>query len=386
MGSRSGIRIAQSCAADPATAVAELQAGLAQPNTTLVLFFCSNEYDREVLAAEIKRRFAGLDVVGCTTAGEIGPAGCREHSISGVSFTTGACTAVTGHLEPLRQFEMAAGRAFAQGLLSKLQAGAAAAEARNSFAFLLIDGLSMREELVAHALQDALGEIPLVGGSAADGMSFGATYVYADGRFFDDAAVLVLASTVLPVRTFQTQHFVPTDERLVVTDADPAQRVVREINGLPAADEYARILGVAVSELDPVHFAASPVVVLIDGANYVRSPQKVNADGSMTFFCAMESGIVLRVANGVDLVTNLKRKLAEVSAEIGPPQLVLACDCTLRKLEIDESGLNEAVSGILRANQAVGFNTYGEQFCGVHVNQTLTGIALGSAPEDASGA
>jgi hypothetical protein len=26
----------------------------------------------------------------------------------------------------------------------------------------------------------------------------------------------------------------------------------------------------------------------------------------------------------------------------------------------------------------VGFNTYGEQFCGVHVNQTLTGIALGS--------
>ena len=36
------------------------------------------------------------------------------------------------------------------------------------------------------------------------------------------------------------------------------------------------------------------------------------------------------------------------------------------------------MSDILRRNNAVGFNTYGEQFCGVHVNQTLTAVALGS--------
>ena len=59
-------------------------------------------------------------------------------------------------------------------------------------------------------------------------------------------------------------------------------------------------------------------------------------------------------------------------------QLVLTCDCILRKLEIVESGLADRVGDILRRNNAVGFNTYGEQFCGVHVNQTLTGIALGS--------
>ena len=32
---------------------------------------------------------------------------------------------------------------------------------------------------------------------------------------------------------------------------------------------------------------------------------------------------------------------------------------------------------MLRRNNALGFNTYGEQFCGVHVNQTLTAVALG---------
>ena len=56
---------------------------------------------------------------------------------------------------------------------------------------------------------------------------------------------------------------------------------------------------------------------------------------------------------------------------------MLAFDCILRRLEITQDGLKEKVSDVLRRNNTVGFSTYGEQFCGVHVNQTLTGIALG---------
>jgi len=386
MDTGSGIRIAQSCAAHPREAVEELFAGVAQPDMSLVIFFCSNEYDRDVLSAAMGRLFAGVQVVGCTTAGEIGPAGCRERSIAGVSFAADACTAVTGRIERLGQFEIARGQVFAQDLLRGLESSAPGADRQNSFAFLLVDGLSVREELLAYSLQDALGEIPVVGGSAGDGLSFGSTHIYSDGRFTSDSAVLALVSTPLPFKTFKTQHFVPTDERLVVTEADSSQRIVKEINGLPAAEEYARMLGVSASDLDPIHFAASPVVVLIDGANYVRSIQKANPDGTLTFFCAIEEGVVLRVATGVDLVANLEKALSQVRAEIGPPQLVLACDCILRKLEIDHSGLDARVSDIFRRNNAVGFNTYGEQFCGVHVNQTLTGIAFGSGPRRAGDA
>ena len=53
MSGEQTIRIAQSCAQDPRKAVEELHAGLAQPDATLVIFFCSSEYDREVLAAEM---------------------------------------------------------------------------------------------------------------------------------------------------------------------------------------------------------------------------------------------------------------------------------------------------------------------------------------------
>jgi hypothetical protein len=278
----------------------------------------------------------------------------------------------------LQQFKIATGQALVQELLQRLESHAPQAETDHSFALLLIDGLSMREEVVTRALQSALGKLPLVGGSAGDGVKFDSTHVYFEGRFHSDSAILIVAATRLPFKLFKTQHFVATSERLVVTEADTALRIVKEINGLPAAQEYARILGIDASDLAPKRFATWPVVVLIDGTNYVRSIQKVNPDGSLTFFCAIENGLVLRVARGVDLVENLEQAFTQIRAEIGPPQLVLGCDCILRKLEIFQSSLTDRVGEVFLRNNTIGFNTYGEQFHGVHVNQTLVGIAIGT--------
>ena len=165
---------------------------------------------------------------------------------------------------------------------------------------------------------------------------------------------------------------------MVVTDADAERRLVKEINGLPAAQEYARVLGLDAGGLDPMRFATSPVVVLIDGTTYVRSIQKANPDGSLTFFCAIENGVVLRSAKGVDLLKNLEEAFSKIRAEIGPPQLVLGCDCVLRKLEILQSPQKDRVVEVFQKNNTIGFNTYGEQFNGVHINQTLVGIAIGT--------
>lgn len=359
-------------------AVRELHAGIGRPDTGLVVFFCSSAYDLDALAEEMRELFAGVLVVGCTTAGEIGPAGYRERSVSAVSFPSGACAAVAGRVADLQHFEITQGHAFARTLLSQLEAQTPDAAPENTFAFLLIDGLSIREEPVARAFQNALGNIPLVGGSAGDDLKFERTHVYYDGAFHSDSAVLVLLTTPLPFRIFKTQHFVSEEERLVVTEADAAHRIVREINGLPAAEEYARLVGVDVEDLSPMRFASSPVVVVIDGTDYVRSIQKVGPDGSLTFYCAIDEGLVLRVARCMDLVENLEHTLAEVEEEIGPPQAILACDCILRNLEVSQKGVKGMVGELLQRRNAIGFSTYGEQFRGVHVNQTLTGIAIGS--------
>lgn len=371
------ILTAQSCASEPRQAVAEFHAGVAQPEMAVVVFFCSSHYDREILAEEMNRQFPGVQVVGCTTAGEIGPLGYRERSLVGASFPAATCTAVSGHLDQLQQFEIKQGLALAQAMLGQLENAAPAVNPDNTFAFLLIDGLSRREEPVAHALQNALGDIHLFGGSAGDDLHLEHTWVFHDGAFHSDSAMLLLVSTELPFRIFKTQHFVSESERLVVTSADASRRLVKEINCLPAAAEYARIVGTTADALDPTRFASRPVVVVIDGTDYVRSIQKANPDGSLTFYCAIEEGLVLRVVRGVDLLGNLQHTFAELHAEIGPPQFVFACDCILRNLEVTQAGVKDAVAQIFRDNNAIGFSTYGEQFHGVHVNQTLTGIAIG---------
>src|SRR5574343_301091 len=309
-------RISHSCAADARQAAREFHAGVVQPDMSMVVFFCSSDYDLAALADELNQLFGSVPVIGCTTAGEIGAAGYRARSLSGVSFGAGAGAAVAGCLPDLAHFDVGRGQAFVRDLLHRLD------------------------------------EQPVKGSRAF---------------------------ALLPIRIFKAQHCVSESERLVVTEADAEQRVVKEINGLPAAEEYARVLGVAVDDLTPDHFAATPVVVVLDGTDYVRSIQKANPDGTLTFYCVIEEGIVLRVARGGDIYANLEQTFANLREEIGPPALTFGCDCILRNLEITQKQLKEPVGDLFRRNNTVGFSTYGEQYGGVHVNQTFTGIAIGSA-------
>jgi hypothetical protein len=380
MNKGNAIRRAQSCATDARQAAREFHAAVAQPDMAFVLFFCSSDYDLDALGAEMNVLFAGTQViVGCTTAGEIGPAGYRDRTISGASFPAEAFTAVSGCLDKLQQFAMPRAEVLAQDLLRRLEDLEPDAAPDNSFGLLLIDGLSEREEAVTGALHHSLGEVPLLGGSAGDGLNFGSTHVYFDGAFREENAVLLLVSTSLPFTLFKTQHFVPTDDRVVVTEADAEHRIVNELDGWPAADAYARLVGGDVSSLDPMRFSAHPVAVLIDGTNYVRSIQKANPDGSLTFFCAIEEGLVLRSAVGVNLIENLKEAFAAIHATLGKPQLVVGFDCVLRKLELVKLGQVGRVEEVLDDNNVIGFNSYGEQYRGVHVNQTFVGIAIGEA-------
>ncbi len=378
MNDTARIRRAQTRVPNAREAVRAFHAGVVQDDMALVVFFCASSYDLEAIADEMRRCFAGVQVVGCTSTGEIGPEGYLEHSLTGASFGARDFTAVSGCLTHLHDFDDGAGQALARHLQGRLDGATGSKGAANRFALQLIDGLSVREEAVTRAIQSALGVTPLVGGSAADGADLGRTLVYADGQFHSDAAVLTLVATPLPFRLFDTHHFQPTDERLVVTSADPARRVVREINGLPAAQEYARLLGVPLADLTPRHFAGSPVMVIIGGASYIRSIRKANPDGSLTFFCAIENGLILRIGRSLDLHANLQLALARVRSEIGPPQLVLGCDCVLRRVEILQRPDKDAITAALQDSNIIGFNTYGEQFRGVHLNQTLAAIAIGA--------
>jgi hypothetical protein len=233
------------------------------------------------------------------------------------------------------------------------------------------------EEQVVAILANAVEDVPIVGGSAGDDLRFEESYVYADGAFISDAALFALFITTLPFATIKTQHFTASEQRLVITKANPETRVVEEINGRLAAEEYARMVGIEVGELTPMVFSTYPVMLRLGGEYYVRSIQKVNEDGSLTFFCAIDEGLVLRVAQGENLVDNLDNAFKQVRMTIHEIKLTIGFDCILRRLEVMNKGLEDEVGQIMIQNNVIGFSTYGEQFSAVHVNQTFTGIALG---------
>ena len=375
--SHGSIRRGYSLSRDPAEAVRELHEGIAQPEMGLAVFFCSASYDLDVLAAELGRRFAGVEIIGCTTAGEITPVGYRDGAITGFSIAAADCCAVTARIDGLSGFRISSGQTMADALIARLARRGAGAQLPHSFAMLLIDGMSANQETVLSAIHGRMDGIPIVGGSAGDDLRLQRTHVYHQGRFHTDAAVLTLVRLRQPVKIFHSQHFYSTDTRLVVTQADPERRIVSEINAEPAALEYARIIGIDVSELTPAVFAERPVMVKAGGEFYVRSIQRANKDGSLTFFCAIDEGVVLRLARHEDIVLQMRALFATIHADIGPPELVIGFDCVLRNLEVERRQLRQVAGRLLTENNVVGFSSYGEQFAGMHVNQTFTGVAIG---------
>ncbi len=379
MNDNTSIRAAHSCAENTQDAVREFHRAVYQDNMALVVFFCSAAYDTDALAEEMNRLFRGVQVVGCTTAGEIGPAGYRDFSLSGVSFSSTDFTAVSGCIENLQAFETVRGHALVDSLQRELdnRLFPQATGNLNCVALQLIDGLSRREESVSRVLQSALGRTPLVGGSAADGMNMKKSRVYSGGRFHDDASVLILLASRVPCTVFRTHHLEPMHDRMVVTEADPARRAVLELNGRPAAEELSRVLGRSLEDTDLWHMLDRTIIMLINGESYVRALNAINPDHSLTFFCAIEKGTVLRIARGTGFLPKLEQLFADLRAKIGPPQRVIGFDCSHRKLAVMRSPEREKITGLMLDNCTTGFCTYGEQYRGLHMNQTFVGVAFG---------
>jgi len=371
---------AQSCAEDALTAVEEFYRGVYQPDLAVVIFFCSSLYDLDVLSREINRLFSGVKVIGCTASGTYGTHGFRARSLSGIGFSRSVCVAEVCGFENLQSFDAFAAQQQVQHLRQSLEAQAPWVQSINTFALQLIDGLSIREETVTRTIQNALGAVFMTGGSAGDDLRFRQSLVFFDGAFHPDCAALALIATRLPFYQFMTQHFSPLDERMVVTRADTEQRIVHEINALPAAEEYARCAGVTGARLDAGLFACLPVVVKVGNHHYVRSIQQVLPDGGLRFYCAIEEGMVLRLARNGDLVENLAQLFATIESKIGSPLLVIGSDCVLRRQEIEQNQLTTAVDKLCSEHRLYGFASYGEQYRGVHLNQTFSGIAFGHPP------
>jgi hypothetical protein len=103
----------------------------------------------------------------------------------------------------------------------------------------------------------------------------------------------------------------------------------------------------------------------------------MNEDGSLSFFCAIDEGMVLTAAQPRNPIGAMHELFAETEQAIGEAALYIGFECVLRKLGAEQHQFAREMSELYRAHRVVGFHTYGEQYRAMHVNQTLTGIAIG---------
>ncbi|MCW2271479.1 FIST N domain protein [compost metagenome] len=355
----------------------ELASQLLHPHLGFVLFFCSASYDLPSLAQALQQSFGGIRLAGCTSAGEITPQGYSRGCVTALGFDHRQFSIAAERIDAMEQFSLFQAQAMVERLVTGCRSNSLAPIKGHSFALTLLDGLSSREETVLAALSAALGDIPHFGGSAGDDNQLSHTHVYFEGAFHSGAAVVLLVNTGLDFEVFTTHHLEPRGEKLVVTRADRQLRRVHELNAEPAAEEYARLIGIPVSELDHRIFAAHPLAVRLNQRYYVRAIQQVHDDLSLSFYCAVENGIVLTAMRPGPMLANLHNLFDGLQQRLGPLLVTIGCDCFLRRLELDGSDNLAAVGTYLRSQQVLGFNSYGEQFNGTHINQTFTGVAIG---------
>ena len=343
-----------------------------EPLALLTLFVSPRSNIAEVVAAALVA-FPDTTVAACTTAGEIGQAGYDEGLVvaTGYPATDFACTALL--IDNLDGYDPQEIRD--RVALDRVRLHDAHPGKPESFAFLMVDGMSRREDVLTATLTPALRDTPLFGASAGDGLDFVQTTVALNGTVRQNAAVLIQVRSHHRMVVFSHDHFAPSEIQMVVTEADPERRIVKSINAEPAAREYARIVGIDPEQLDRFTFASHPVVVRLGDRHHVRAIQQVNDKGELVFFSAIDEGMVLTVAEPQNMAAHLRTQLAALS-EKTPFSDIIGCDCILRRIEAEQTQMTREMSDVLSEFHVTGFSTYGEQIGPLHVNQTMTGVAF----------
>lgn len=368
------VQILKSISTDPCVAVKEIKSKITIEEIESIIFFCSSHYDLNLLSSELNNRFDCL-TIGCTTAGEISD---QYHTNSMVALVLGTQSFAvhSALIKNVQIFNLSQAMKIATNIESDLRFNEHFST-KKMFGFLLTDGMSLTEEKITSILYKTMGDITIIGGSAADDLDFKQTYIFYSNAFQSNNSIFMVIEVKDDFEAFRMQHFEPTDKELITTEVDFEKRIVKEIDGHPAADAYAEINKLNPDKLDSLDFAMFPLMLNVSNEWYIRSISSVLPDKSLQFHCSIDAGLPLCIATGKDIVQKLNDKIQMLEEKFERIDFTLGCDCILRRLEIENKGYTQAIEKLLSKINFIGFNSYGEQYNGLHFNQTLVGVVVG---------
>jgi len=360
--------------------IAEIIDGIRQPDVKAVVYFFSQELEHGEPQKALAEAFPeaaciGASMFGGWCSGGAVPAGIVAMSLSGNE----VAKAYVSLQEGVRENPTAAAKAAIAELVQK-----SAGESINPDEYLgliFFDGTCLGEKIMREFSLEPSLNMAFVGGAAADNLSFTRTVVGAGGRLSSDGLAVAILKMRIPFFFDHYVHYRATDTSFTFSKVDTANRIVWEIDGQPAADFYARQIGLSdASKLDAKAFAHNPFGLKFGGSVYVRSPGRLLEGGGLMLGCWVEAGTKVYMLERGDIIDSTKRGLAEAAQFLPGIQGALLFNCALRQLELVEIGQVDAHNEIFREFPMIGFNSCGEELF-THHNQTLTAVFFGTPVE-----
>ncbi len=359
------------------------------PNASLVLVFGSIKRMGDAkLAGFLKSRFPAAQIVGCSTAGEIGANSVHDETLQ--------ITAVLWEKTAQRVTHVKI-----NGMQSSFETGDQLARQLKSDSLKAVlvfsDGLHVNGSELLKGFQSILGDIPIVGGMAGDNATFTKTLLLFNDNVSDNLVIAIgLYGNHLVAASGALGGWKPYGPPRKITRS--VKNVIYELDGKPALPMYKMYIGEHFAKGLPATGLKFPIAVIGAGKEVetVRTLAAIDpADNSLTFFGDVPEGETIRLCqtNHDRLVEGAAGAAGMVNAILAAAKqhgqgLAICVSCVGRKLVMADQVSDEvqAVHNILGPQTVLtGFYSNGE-FCprpnttenALH-NQTMT---IGYLTED----
>lgn len=328
--------------------------------------FCGTEYEHEEVLKLIKARFPELQLIGCTTDGEMSSSG---------GLTEDAIT-LTLYCSDKVQIRAGVGKGAGADPYRAAQDAVAMATAgledNPKLALVLPDGLTASAHKVLDGFNNVLGlDVPVVGGMTADRVGGSkntySTYQFYGDQVLTDAVPTLIFSGPLIYSLGVESGWSPIGEKMTITKSE--NNVLYELDGRPAFDLYAHYLGEVMRE-NLSGLGSYPLAVYEPGLErfYLRVARAADPEtGQITFLGEIPEGAQVQITQairdqvlaGVD--QSVERALADYPGD--KPSAAMTFSCTGRKNALGTKTREEVArttKGLDPSIPISGFYTFGE--------------------------
>ncbi len=368
-----------------AAGAAAARAALTGPDLRLLLVFARYGYELTELLGGVRAAAPGVPVIGCTTAGEIGPGppespGVVVVGLSGDFCVTTACARGLGE-RPRR-----VGEEVGAGLLPL-------PDRPYRTVIMLTDALAGDQQEMVRGAYGVLGaKVPLIGGGAGDDLRMVTSWQIMDGRAMQDGVVAACIGSDAPFGISVRHGWQSQGESIMVTAS--CGNDVHTLDDRPALDVYLdRHDAPRGIETRPDEFSGfaltRPLTVARRGDVAVRHVVGADPDArALNCGGAVPRGASVWLAHGDVSSTLLSAKFACAEAVSGlegrAPLALLVFDCIGRRLLLGDEG-DRMERRLIRHHAAgapvAGFYSFGEigriRGLGGFHNQTVVALAVG---------